>query len=124
MTQAIEKENFELDLRFAHIDGHTELDFVPDKNAIITIGRDCDVRLWSLNPEDYGVQTSFPVEDFPYAILATNDRAFVALESNSVKSFQLDELAGEDETMVCRFTSNATCLSFHLDHELLAAGAA
>lgn len=31
MTQAIEKENFELDLRFAHIDGHTELDFVPDK---------------------------------------------------------------------------------------------
>ncbi|KAH9425122.1 chromosome transmission fidelity 4 [Dermatophagoides pteronyssinus] len=124
MTQAIEKENFELDLRFAHIDGHTELDFVPNKNAIITIGRDCDVRLWSLNPDDYGVQSSFPVEDFPYAVLATNDRAFVALESNAVKSFQLDELAGEDETMVCRFTSNATCLSFHPDHELLAAGAA
>lgn len=31
MTQAIEKQNLELDLRFAHIDGHTELDFVPDK---------------------------------------------------------------------------------------------
>lgn len=123
MTQAIEKQNLELDLRFAHIDGHTELDFVPDKNAIITIGRDCDVRLWSLNPDDYGVQSSFPIEDFPYAVLATNDRAFVALESNAVKSFQLDELAGEDEQMVCRFTSNATCLSFHLDRELLAAGA-
>ncbi|KAF7495833.1 WD repeat and HMG-box DNA-binding protein 1 [Sarcoptes scabiei] len=123
MTQSINNINLDYELRFAHIDGHTDLDFVPGKNEIVTSGVDCEIRIWSLESENDSVQSSLSVQDVPYAILATSDRIIVGLADNTVKSYLMNEI-GEEENLVCRFSSNITCLSLSTDQKLLAVGSA
>lgn len=86
MTQSGKNFNVDCELRFAHIDGHTDLDFVPGEkfalyflllvlflfkfyfSKILTTGIDCEVRVWSLEDDD--VKASFTIDDSAYSIVA------------------------------------------------------
>lgn len=115
--------NLNCERLFAHIEGHTEFDYILGENKLVTAGIEGEIRLWSLN--DFQVQECFNDDSDPiYSVLATQNRVFIASSSNRVKSFSLPDF--EDEQTVCRFTANATALHLTAQQQkpMLAAGAA
>ncbi|XP_054153902.1 WD repeat and HMG-box DNA-binding protein 1-like [Oppia nitens] len=121
-------DNVDCVIRFGHCEGHTDCFFVSDRK-LLTCGVDSEIRRWPVNEveddneDDDESDSSFPVEDIAYAIVANSTNFFIACDTNCVKSFRLSD--GEEVDTVCRFTTNATHLDIGgNDGQLLVASAA
>ncbi|CAG2114535.1 unnamed protein product, partial [Medioppia subpectinata] len=119
-------DNVECVLRNGHCEGHTDFTFIADGHKLMTCGLDMEVRVWPSDDNDdqqsTDDNTSFTIADTAYAIVANSTEFFIACDSNSVKSYAMAD--GENETTVCRFTTNATHLDISADGKWLAASAA
>ncbi|XP_046632303.1 WD repeat and HMG-box DNA-binding protein 1-like isoform X3 [Daphnia pulicaria] len=105
-------------MKFAHVEGHTDLTYSEDGANIITCGADGDYRVWKGYEDDD--PECIRVGDEATAIAFKNKKVFVGTDMHVLQIFSHPE--NQTDGIVTRFTSTITHISVNKDGSKVAAG--
>lgn len=105
-------------MKFAHVEGHTDLTYSEDGSNIITCGADGDYRVWKGYEDDD--PECIRVGDEATAITFKNEKIYVGTDMHVLQIFSHPD--NQTDGIVTRFTSTITHISFNKDGSKVAAG--
>ncbi|KAG8561603.1 hypothetical protein GDO81_015408 [Engystomops pustulosus] len=105
-------------MRYAHLEGHTDVCFNETGSYLVTCGSDGDIRVWE-NIEDDDPK-SISVGEKAYSFAVKNGKVVTASSDNAVQMHTFPD--GDPDGILTRFTTNANHVVFNSDGTKIAAG--
>ncbi|XP_075700250.1 WD repeat and HMG-box DNA-binding protein 1 isoform X2 [Rhinoderma darwinii] len=105
-------------MRYAHLEGHTEVCFNETGSRLVTCGSDGDIRIWE-NIEDDDPK-SINVGEKAHSFALKNGKVVTASSDNAVLMHTFPN--GDPDGILTRFTTNANHVVFNSDGTKIAAG--
>lgn len=105
-------------MRYAHLEGHTDVGFNETGSCMVTCGTDGDIRIWE-NIEDDDPK-SISIGEKAYSFAIKNTKVVTASSNNAIQVHTFPD--GDPDGVLTRFTSNANHVVFNFDGTKIAAG--
>lgn len=105
-------------MRYAHLEGHTDVCFNETGSCMVTCGSDGDIRIWD-NIEDDDPK-SVNVGEKAYSFALKNGKVITASSNNAIQMHTFPD--GDPDGVLTRFTTNANHVVFNSDGTKIAAG--
>ncbi|XP_073494567.1 WD repeat and HMG-box DNA-binding protein 1 [Phyllobates terribilis] len=105
-------------MRYAHLEGHTDVCFDETGSCLVTCGSDGDIRIWE-NIEDDDPK-SISVGEKAHSFALKDGKVVIASSNNAIQMHTFP--AGDPDGILTRFTTSANHVVFNSDGSKVAAG--